>query len=365
MTTATRAWIATRKGLFRIDRTSGGWRIGPVSFLGEPVSMVLADPRDGTLYAALNLGHFGVKLHRSADQGASWEEVGVPVYPPQPEDRKDEAAWKLQQIWSLAAGGADQPGLLWAGTLPGGLFVSRDRGASWQLVESLWNLPSRKEWFGGGYDVPGIHSILVDPRDARTVTIAISCGGVWTTRDAGASWTVTAKGMRATFMPPERQEDPNIQDPHCVVRCRVQPDVLWCQHHNGIWRSTDGARQWVEIEHAAVSNFGFAVAVDPNDGDTAWFAPAIADQQRVPKGAALVVTRTRDGGRTFDECREGLPQSQCYELAYRHGLDVSPDGRSLALGTTTGGLWISDDQGNRWQTISSSLPPIHAVRFSA
>ncbi len=42
--------------------------------------MVLDDRRDGTVYAALNLGHFGSKLHRSTDRGATWEELAVPSY---------------------------------------------------------------------------------------------------------------------------------------------------------------------------------------------------------------------------------------------------------------------------------------------
>ena len=58
------ALISTRKGLFELHRSGLDWEIGSVHFLGEPVSMALADRRDGSLYAALNLGHFGVKLHR-------------------------------------------------------------------------------------------------------------------------------------------------------------------------------------------------------------------------------------------------------------------------------------------------------------
>lgn len=121
-----RALIATRKGLFELRRSSSAWEIERVSFLGEPVSMALHDKRDGTLYAALNLGHFGVKLHRR-DAGASeWTEIATPVYPPQPEDNDKDVAWKLTLIWSLAAGGTDEPGVLWAGTIPGGLFRSND-----------------------------------------------------------------------------------------------------------------------------------------------------------------------------------------------------------------------------------------------
>lgn len=64
-----------------------------------------------------------------------------------------------------------------------------------------------------------------------------------------------------------------------------------------------------------VSNFGFAVAAHPHDGNTAWFAPAEADQRRVPVGAAISVTRTK----TFTVLRNGLPQQHCFDLVHRHG----------------------------------------------
>ena len=359
--------IATRKGLFELTRRNRVWSLKESGFLGEPVTMVLSDRRDGTLYAALNLGHFGVKLHRRDDGTDAWSEIATPSYPPQPEECKDEAPWKLALIWSLAAGGADQPGVLWAGTLPGGLFRSPDRGDSWQLVRSLWDAPPRKEWFGGGYDVPGIHSICVDPRDSRCVLVGISCGGAWVTRDGGDSWSTRSAGMRADYMPPERAEDPAIQDPHLIAQCGAAPDVLWAQHHNGIWRSADGGAYWRRMGQGGagpVSDFGFAVAVHPQDPDTAWFVPAVADQQRIPVGAALAVSRTRDGGQSFDTLRAGLPQRNCYDLVYRHGLAVADDGRTLAMGSTTGGLWVSENGGDAWQEVTTRLPPIYALRFS-
>ena len=169
--------------------------------------------------------------------------------------------------------------------------------------------------------------------------------------------------MRAAFMPPEQADDQNIQDPHRIVRCAGQPDVLWCQHHCGIWRSTDNASTWQEITTAPLSAFGFAVAVHPQDANTAWFVPGVADQQRVPVGAALAVNRTCDGGQTFETLRNGLPETDCYDLAYRHGLDVGADGRTLLLGSTTGGLWSSFDGGDHWQAVSMNLPPIYAVKL--
>ena len=242
--------VASRKGLFVWEGQGVDWRISALHFPGEPVTSVLADSRDGHWYAALRLGHFGVKLHRSADRGRSWTEVTAPAFPPKPAEgpmADDTTPWSVDLVWSMAAGGADEPGVLWAGCLPAGLFRSEDRGASWSLNRPLWEEPGRREWFGGGYDHAGIHSIVVDPRDARHVTLGISCGGVWQTRDAGTSWSLTAQGMKADYLPAESADDGNTQDPHALVQCRAQPDALWVQHHCGIYRSTDGGALWQPI----------------------------------------------------------------------------------------------------------------------
>lgn len=376
-TQAETLWIATRKGLFAARRAgsgSGSWTLDTTpSFLGEPVSMVLDDARDGTLYAALHLGHFGAKLHRSSDRGATWQECAAPSYAfasdaaAAAETTADAGAGpkppSLFMIWSLEPGGANEPGVLWCGTIPGALFRSTDRGDSWTPVRSLWDRPERKEWFGGGYDQPGIHSILVDPRDAARVTVGVSCGGVWHSTDGGATWDTRCRGMRAAYMPPERAEDPNIQDPHRMVSCPASPDSLWVQHHNGVFASDNGGELWREVTEAKPSVFGFAVAVHPRDPKTAWFVPAVKDERRVPVAGKLVVSRTRDGGRTFDVIDRGLP-APSFDLVYRHGLDVDASGDTLAAGSTTGGLWISQDAGDSWQTLSAHLPPIYAVRFS-
>jgi hypothetical protein len=355
-------YVAARKGLIAYDLAGGAWRPRQPSFIGQPVSAVLRDKRDGALYAALNLGHFGVKLHRSEDDGATWKELAAPAFAAQPDNI--EKAPSVDLIWSLAAGGADQPGCLWAGTIPGGLFLSKDRGESWSLIEPLWNVPEREKWFGGGYDKPGIHSILVDPRDSKKLTLGVSCGGVWKSDDAGASWRNVGKGLRAAFMPPDMAYDIVSQDPHLLSLCATAPDTIWCQHHNGIFVSRDGGETFSEIENVKPSVFGFAVAAHPRDPDTAWFAPAVKDETRVPVDGRFVVTRTRDGGKTFDILDAGLPAPPAYDLIYRHALAVDEGGARLAMGSTTGNLWISSDGGETWRSVSAHLPPIAAVAWS-
>lgn len=361
--------VGTRKGLFRIERGADGqWSIARSWFLGDPVSMVLPETGGRRLHAALDLGHFGVKLRRSEDGGETWSEAPVPSYPTKPDGPEDkdpmrgvDLPWSTQLIWSLEAGA---PGELWCGTVPGGLFRSSDGGEHWALMRSLWDDPRRRQWMGGGYDFAGIHSILVDPRDPAHLTVGVSVGGVWTTRDAGASWELIGEGLRNAYMPPERAGDPLAQDAHRIVQCPADPDRLWMQHHNGIFTSDDGGRRWRELQGVPPSSFGFAVAVHPHEPDTAWFVPAAKDEQRIPVDAELVVTRTRDGGRSFDILNKGLPDEPAYDLVYRHALDIAPDGERLAFGSTTGSLWVSEDQGDTWQSVSKHLPPILCARFA-
>lgn len=359
--------ISTKKGLFVATAAARGrWTLSEPEFRGVPVSMALFDPRDGACYVGLDHGHFGVKLHKKV--GKRWQELAAPVYPQLPKGKVEKEGggrpWPrtLKLVWSLEidprlAGG------LWCGTIPGGLFHSADAGRSWQLVDGLWNVKARKKWFGGGFDTPGIHSILVDPRDSQAVTVGISCGGVWRTVDGGRSWSNVSHGLRAAYVPQQNAGDLDVQDPHRLAMCGAAPDRIWCQHHNGIFRTQAPGKPWREIKARAVSRFGFACAVHPTDPDTAWFVPAEKDECRVPVDGALVVLRTQDGGRSFDELRAGLPQVHAYDLVYRHALDVAPDGRSLVLASTTGRVWISSDGGDGWREFAANLPPVYAVRW--
>ena len=350
--------VATRKGLLQLARKNGGWSVERTSFAGIPVTAALHDARDGTLYAMLKHGHFGAKLHRSDDEGRSWTELAAPAFP------ADAAGSPtLFQIWTLEAGGAAEPGRLWAGALPAGLFVSSDRGEHWQHVGALWNVPEREKWFGGGYDDAGIHTISPDPRDPKRVFVAISCGGVWDSADGGQSWRLRGDGMVATYMPPgiggtEGNAGPA---PGGALRCRARHDVDAAPLRH---LPLDRRRRDLDAAQTAGGRFrlrGGGASEGPADR---LVRPAIKDELRVPRDGALAVTRTRDGGRTFESFRDGLPQRDAFDLVYRHGLDVDEAGTRLAMGSTTGSLWVSDNAGEAWQLVNAHLPPIYAVRLT-
>ena len=354
-------YVGTRKGLFELTRKAGKWDVAAGHFLGDPVSAV--GEVDGVTLAALDLGHFGAKLWRR-EGAAAWAEVAAPAFPEKPADAEDDPhPWSLGRIWNFTPGGVN--GRLYAGTMPGGLFRSDDGGETWTLVDTLWRHPDRRKWFGvAGGEQPGLSSVLVDPDDPAHVVVGVSTGGVWATHDGGATWAVINKGMINEYMPPDQQGDSIPQDVHQLAHCPARPEVVWCQHHSGIFRSTDFGENWTLVTAARPSGFGFAVAAHPSDPETAWFVPAEKDQRRIPVDARVVVSRTRDGGKSFDVLSKGLPDRHAYDLVYRHALAVDGAGVRLAFGSTSGGLWISEDAGDSWTALEARLPPVAVVRFA-
>ena len=387
--------LGTRKGTIIFDRTNAGWRPRPIAHAGIPVCYAARDPRDGTLWASLDHGHWGPKLSRSRDGGTTWADITSLKYPQgaryivkylptpdfnpeSPSAQPEYANATVLKIWNIAFGSADQPGRLYAGTIPGGLFVSDDGGDTWELNRPLWNHPSRggdlfasdasseNQWNGTpasidyGIFEPGIHSIIVNPSNHNHLYVAVSTAGVIESTDGGKSWASRNRGMLNDYMPDPESEWGH--DPHFVTSCKAQPQHLWQQNHCGIFYSDNAAKSWSKVSMPELRvNFGFPIAADANDGRTAWVVPASADSERMAIDGGLFVARTSDGGQSWQTFREGLPQDNAYDIVLRHGLDVS--GNYLCFGSTTGNVYLSEDRGETWQCLGSNFPPIYSVRF--
>ncbi len=382
-----RILVGTRKGTIIVDRAGTRWKPALAGHAGIGSNYVARDPGTDTLWALLGHGHWGAKLSRSRDGGKSWEDAGQVKYPegaryighdlsaegmPEQSDKLKDAT--LGKLWCIAFG----PGKIYVGTIPGGLFVSEDGGDSFELNRPLWNHESRggdlfsgegngkTHWFGtpaseAGEFAPGIHSIVVDPRNPDRVLVAVSTAGVLETTDGGKSWRGRNKGMTNDYLP-----DPNAEwghDAHLIDLCAAQPDHVWQQNHSGVFYSSDGATTWRKVDDKDKGvHFGFPVAAHEKDGKTAWLVPGRADDQRMAIDGGLFVARTRDGGQTWEQLREGLPQASAYDVVYRHALGASGD--TLAFGSTTGNLYASDDAGDSWHCIGNNFPPIYSVRFA-
>lgn len=346
--------IGTKKGLFALEGEPGtGFEVTARAFAGEPVDYAMRDPRSGRLLATSTSPFYGPKIWHADGPSSDWAQADGVALP----EGGDEA---LARIWVIAPGEAD--GLLYAGGDPGVLFESRDGGASWDLNRALFDHPTRGDWQPGGGGLC-LHSIATWPGDPAKLAVAVSAAGVWLSEDGGESWRQGNGGLVARYLPEESQEESTALCVHHMERAPRRPERMFMQFHGGIYRSDDAGETWVEIGAGLPSDFGFPLAVDPADPDSAYVIPLQADIDRVTPDGKVRVFETRDAGGTWSERGEGLPGSDAYLTILRQAFDRVGEGESLELyfGTTTGEVFGSSDAGASWYSVASHLPPVYSL----
>lgn len=362
--------IGTRKGAFllRGDRSRQTWQTCDPFFFGSIIHHFVLDPRDGrTMLVAARTGHLGPTVFRSPDGGATWQEAEVP--PAFPKAAKGEQGRVVDHVFWLTPGHPSEPGVWYAGTSPQGLFRSEDGGRTWQGVSGYNDHPMREVWMGpdgnSTPDGPKLHSILVDPRDTAHLYIGLSGGGVFESRDRGATWSALNRGLEMDFLPGPPQEFGH--DPHCVVLHPQRPDRLYQQNHCGVYRMDRPSDEWVRIGRnipREVGDIGFPIALHPRDPDTVWVFPMDGTDvwpRTSPQGRPAAYV-TRDAGATWQRQDRGLPTEHAYFTVKRQCMATdSCDPAGVYFGTTSGEVWGSADEGATWRCLAAHLPHIYSV----
>jgi photosystem II stability/assembly factor-like uncharacterized protein len=362
--------VATRKGawLYHGDAARKTWRVDGPHFLGHIVSHLVLDPRDGrTLLAAAKTGHLGPTVFRSTDLGRTWKEAArPPAFAKAPDGEKGRA---VDHTFWLTPAHANEPNVWYAGTSPQGLFRSADGGVTWEPFSGINDDPQYRKWMGtvqdGTPDGPKLHSIIVDPRDPAHLYFAMSGGGVHESVDGGRTFAPIVKGLET--VEGFDASEVTFHDPHCVRLCPTRPDRLYQQNHCGIYRLDRPSNEWVRIGRKMpkrVGDVGFPLVVHPRDADTVWVFPMDGTTvwPRTSPDGIPAAYMTRNGGKSWQRLDAGLPARQAWWTVKRQAMSAdAQDPVGLYFGTTSGELWASRDEGNRWACMARHLPEIYAV----
>jgi hypothetical protein len=348
--------IGTVKGLFLARSTTRtSWELSDLTFGMNSVYAVAIDTRaEPRLFVAATSEHWGPSVFHSDDLGGTWVEPdgGALAFP------QDTGA-SLERAWQIAPS-KSEPGVVWAGTQPSALFRSEDGGEHYTLVRSLWDHPHRPEW-GEGFGGQAIHTVLPHPEDPARILVAMSTGGVYRSEDAGESWTAANRGVQVIFAPDRYPEFG--QCVHKVARDPNNPDRLFMQNHNGVYRSDDDGRDWDSIADTLPTDFGFAMVTHPRRSDVAYNFPIVGGGDRVPPDHACRVFRTEDAGATWAPLTKGLPQENYFDIVLRDAMctdDADPAG--VYFGTRNGQVFASADEGESWAEVATHLPGVLCVR---
>ena len=392
--------VGTRKGAFiyTSDRKRERWELGEPILPGWSIFHTSADTRDKTprMYMAANHWAWGPSVAKSEDLGKNWDyrseglafppDMKSPAVPPPgaPGEWQNTPPGVIGNIWYVAPGHSDQPGVVFAGTQPAGLFRSEDWGRSWQPVESINRHPFRKYWTGTGGGDSCIHSVQVNPRDANHILLSVGAGGSYQSRDNGKTWDIFSHNAVATN--PEAQKvlaqfaaqgegepqdrgpwdkDPaGLNELHRMKVDMKNPDRIWGQAHWGVFLSQDGGATWKDVTDGLPSFHGFPISVTHREPDAAFVVPLDYGQDnfRVAPGQ-FAVYRTRDSGNSWERLTKGLPGPGDYQSAYREAMDVDglDGGEGVYVGTTNGQIFASRDGGDSWERLPGTLPPILSV----
>jgi photosystem II stability/assembly factor-like uncharacterized protein len=361
-----RVLVGTRKGAFILssDGARRSWDVSGPHFAGWEIYHLKGSPADPQrIYCSQGSGWFGQLMQRSDDGGQTWNPVdnkfqydGVPGthqwYDGTPHP------WEFKRVWHLEPSLTD-PDTVYAGVEDAALFRTTDGGASWHELSGLRKHGSGPHWQPGAGGLC-LHTILLDPSNARRIVIAISAAGAFRSDDGGESWKPINKGLVSDGIP-----DAEAEVGHCVHHIamhRSRPDVLFMQKHWDVMRSNDGGDSWREVSGNLPTDFGFAIDLHAHEPETVYVVPIKSDSEHFPLDGQLRVYRSRTGGDEWEPLTKGLPQRDCYVNVLRDAMAVDTlDSCGIYFGTTGGQVYASADAGESWAPIVRDLPAVLSV----
>jgi photosystem II stability/assembly factor-like uncharacterized protein len=346
------------------DGKREAWTVSGPHFAGWEVYHVKASPADpNRIYASQTSSWFGQIVQRSEDGGRNWTPVGNRfVYEGTPGTHLwydgTPHPWEFARVWHFEPSLRD-PDLVYAGAEDAALFRSADGGATWEELAALRTHPSAGSWQPGAGGMC-LHTIVLDPNDANRIFVAISAAGAFRSDDAGKSWRPINRGLKSNGIPEQEAEVGHCV--HRIAMHPTNANVLFMQKHWDVMRSDDAGESWREVSGNLPTDFGFPIDVHAHEPETIYVVPIKSDSEHYPIDGRLRVYRSRSGGNEWEALTNGLPQRNCYVNVLRDAMAVdSLDSCGVYFGTTGGQVYVSPDSGETWNAIVRDLPAVLSV----
>ena len=321
--------VGTREGIAIVRREGSAWRVAQRALSDQHISAIIMEPQSGLTFA----GAFHGGVHVSADDGRTWE--------------PRHAGLTQNNVYSLASRRINGRVRVFAGTEPAHLFVSDDLGLHWNEIASLRSVPSVPKWsFPAPPHIGHVKHINFDPENPATIYASVEVGGLLRSTDGGEHW----------------EEFPSLyEDVHRLMIHPTDAKFLYAVTGRGLYVSPRwGAewQQWTKREDE-IGGYPDGFVFRPSDPKLLFMTAAhdAPGTWRTTHFAGARVSRSKDGGRTWEILRNGLPDRLQASIE-AFCLEEAPDSTAIFAATTAGEIFYSEDLGERWNKIVSGLAPI-------
>ena len=323
--------VGTREGVVTIEREASGseWRVKHRALTDKHISAIIKEPESGLTFA----GAFHGSVHASADDGKTWEPRNNGL--------------TETDVYSLAARRVNGRVRLFAGTEPAHLFTSDDLGLHWSEVPSLRSVPSVPKWsFPAPPHIGHVKHINFDPDTPTTMYASVEVGGLLKSTDAGEHW----------------EEFPSLyEDVHRLMIHPSNPRFLYAVTGRGLYVSPDAGANWEQWTRREdeIGGYPDGFVFRPSDPKLIFMTAAhdAPGTWRTTHFAGARISRSTDGGRSWEILRNGLPDRLQASIE-AFCLEEAGDASSIFAATTSGEIFCSEDLGEHWNKIISGLPPI-------
>lgn len=249
-------------------------------------------------------------------------------------------------------GVASRPDLFYMGTVDGGVWKSTNYGITWKNLSDGW--PSQSDSIGALAVAPSDPKIIYAGTGESDIRGDMITGdGVYKSTDAGKTWTYA--GLRDTHTTMDLIVDPHNPD---IVYAASMGHVFVSGPNRGVFKSTDGGKNWRKVLFVDDKTGVVDLAMDPNNSSVIYAAAWQAYRkpwQLSSGGPGSGVYKSTDGGEHWTNItkHKGFPAGVIGKIGL--GIAASnPDIVYAAVQAKDGGLFRSDDGGASWKRVNDN-----------
>jgi photosystem II stability/assembly factor-like uncharacterized protein len=340
-----------------------------ILYLGTDEGVVTLKSEDGRSW---NIAHHGLK---------DWQVPEVTVSPSAPNKvfagTRGDGVWLSEDFgatWKKPCYGKRGPGkvrcltidprdpdTIYAGTEPIDVFISRDAAKSWSRLDSIWNIP----WVETiNYPVavvePHVRDITIDPKDPKTMYVALQVGYMLKTTNGGDSWELLNRGLDADVhtivLHPENTSQIFIATGGHDARKGVAKG-------RALYSSADAGQTWQPMAAEFREEYSIPLAIHPKKPNVLYSAVANGQPGQWrgrASGAEALVIQSTDGGKTWTKLEGELAkanQSFVEAIAFD---PANPD--CMYAAQQSGDIFGSENSGTSWFKLNVRAPHVSDMK---